>query len=63
MGSYAVVDYNSPNLIVNSLVRSPPPLQIERGGVEKISPFGAHLYLSANFQNTSTEKGEGRGES
>jgi hypothetical protein len=39
-------------IIYNSVVRYPPPLQRERGGVEKISLIGwAHLYLSANFQN------------
>ncbi len=63
---YAGVDYNSPYLIVNSIVifRCPPPLQRERGRIRKISAFDwAQLYLSANFQNNKLEKGvwEGRG--
>jgi hypothetical protein len=66
---YAGVDYDSPYLIVNSVVSYPPPLQRGRGGVGKISPIGwAHLYLSANFKNNKYIcKGrgskEGRGES
>ncbi len=57
--TYAGVDYNSPYLTVNSVVSYPPLLTRERGEVWKISPIGwAQLYLSANFQNTSTEKGE-----
>jgi hypothetical protein len=45
MGPYAVVDYNSPYLIVNSLVSYPPPLQKERDGVGKISPIAGWAYL------------------
>ncbi len=40
MGSYTEVDYNSPYLIVNSVVGYPPPLPRERGGVGKISLIG-----------------------
>jgi hypothetical protein len=40
MGPYAGVDYNSPYLIVNSVVSYLPPLQRGRGGVGKISPIG-----------------------
>ncbi len=67
MRSYAGVDYNSPYLIVKSVVSYPTPPQRERGGFVKIFPFGlAHSYLSANFQTTNRkrrikEKGEERG--
>jgi hypothetical protein len=48
----AGVDFNSPFLIVNSVVSYPSPLQTERGRLGKISPIcWAHLYWSANFQN------------
>ncbi len=40
MDPYAGVDYNSPYLIVNSVVSYSPPLQRKRGGVGKISPIG-----------------------
>jgi hypothetical protein len=41
MGPYAGVDYyNSPNLIVNSVVSQPAPQQRERGGVGKTFPVG-----------------------
>ncbi len=69
MGLYAGVDFNSPYLIVNSIVSYPtPPLQKERDIVGKISPIGwAHLYLLISKTGLlckhKTEKGEGRGES
>ncbi len=69
LGPYAGVDYNSPYLIVNSIVSYSSSLQREKGGVGKISPIGlSTLYLTANFQNrvfyvnTNTEKEEGRGD-
>jgi len=40
MGPYAVVDYNSPYLIINSGVSYPHPLQRKRCGVGKFSPIG-----------------------
>jgi hypothetical protein len=42
MGPYAGVyyNYNSPYLIVNSIVNYPPPLQRETGVVGKVSPIG-----------------------
>jgi hypothetical protein len=40
MGPIAGVDYNSRYLIINSVVRYPPPLQMERGAVGKISSIG-----------------------
>jgi hypothetical protein len=40
MGSLAGVDFDSPYLIVNSVVSYPLPLQRERGGKGKISPIG-----------------------
>ncbi len=62
IGPYAGVDYESSYLIVNSVVSYLPPLTRERGEMGKISPISwAHLYLSTNFQNTSTKK-EGGGE-
>ncbi len=52
MGPNARVDYNSPYLIVSSVVSYPSP----------ISPIGwGHLHLSANFQNNKKEKWEGVG--
>jgi hypothetical protein len=40
LGPYAGVDYNSLDLIVNSVVSYPPPIQRDRGGVGKISHIG-----------------------
>jgi hypothetical protein len=40
MGPYAGVDYNSPYLIVKSVVSYPVLPQRERGGVGKIAPIG-----------------------
>ncbi len=63
MGTYAGVDYNSPYLIVNSVVSYPPPCY-KRKGVE----WGKSLLLVYHicnrfYVNTSTEMGEGKGES
>ncbi len=56
-GPFARVDYYSLYLIVNSVVSYPPPLQRERGGVEKMSPIGwAHFHLSANFQKNKIKR-------
>jgi hypothetical protein len=61
MGPYAGVDYNSPYLLVFSVVGFLSPPISEKGGVTKISPIGrAHLYLSDNFQNNQCEKGQSR---
>jgi hypothetical protein len=68
MGPYAGADYNSPYFIVNSVVRYPPPLQREKGGVGKIS-LVEHIFIrlliskTTNRKRNSTEKGEGVGES
>ncbi len=63
MGPYDGVDYNSPYLIVKSVVSYPVPPQKERGGIEQISPIGwAHWYhlLISKTTNWKIEKGEGR---
>jgi hypothetical protein len=39
MGPYVGVDYNSPFLIVNSVVSYPTPLKRERDGVGNVSPI------------------------
>jgi hypothetical protein len=49
MGPKAGVDYNSPYLMVNSVVSYPPPLQRGRGGVGKIS----RTFVSAYFMPLS----------
>jgi hypothetical protein len=69
MGPYAGVDYNLPNLIVNSTVSYPPPLQ--REGVEwgrsflLVEHISICLLISKTgfYANTSTKKGEGMCES
>ncbi len=70
MGPYSGVDYDSPYLIVNSIVSYPTPLQRERGEVGKISPYwlsNEHVCMCLLIPKTtlrkreSTEKGEGRG--
>ncbi len=67
MGPYAGDDFNSPYLIVNSVVRYPPHYKMgwSREDLSLSFRFSALVqYLSANFQNqffyvnTSTEKWE-----
>ncbi len=45
MEPYVGVDYNSPYLIVNSVVIYPPLLHRERGGVGKITPNCLSIFV------------------
>jgi hypothetical protein len=66
----AGADYNSHYLMVNSIVSYPPSLQREKGWSGEDLSYLLSTYVSVfEFskpvfdRNTSTEKGEGRGES
>jgi hypothetical protein len=71
MGLYTGVDYDSPYLIVNSVVRYPLPLQRERGRAERSLPLVEHSFISLLISKTTNRSrkrdggrgGEERGES
>jgi hypothetical protein len=62
VGLYAGIDYNSPYLIVNSVVSYPPPPPPTKGkewSREDLSYWLSTFVFSANFQNNKYEKGVG----
>jgi hypothetical protein len=69
MGPYAGIDYNSPYLMVNSLVLSTPTKKGKGLSWEGLSYWLSTFVSVCQFPkpvfyvSTSTEKGEGRGES
>jgi hypothetical protein len=53
MGLYAVADYNSSYLIVNSVVNYPPPLYKGKGwSKEDLSYWFAHICICLLISNT-----------